>query len=267
VIASVCAVVVAAGVGVAIQQLTRTDRRTTARTVDEAVDQFRTTEPLGDGSPHETAGSTSTAPPARGSVLPEPGVYVYTTTGSDGVDALGGAEHAYPSTTTITVRLTGCGVTKRWDVAVERWERISACVTADGIQRSAFTSYHEFFGVGDTDREQCRGDPRPLDADPGTTWSFVCAEGDDEGSSWVGTVLGPGTVDVGGDPIEADHVLLETTDESGDDDMRIESWFVAGTDLVARETGERHTTDPSPLGAVHYQERYEIVLTSLEPLR
>ena len=41
--------------------------------------------------------------------LPEPGVYVYATTGSAKVDALNGAAHTYPAETTITVTLEGCG--------------------------------------------------------------------------------------------------------------------------------------------------------------
>ena len=50
--------------------------------------------------PSTTASPTTVAPPAS---CPQPGVYTYTTTGSDGVDALGGARHQYPATTTLTV--------------------------------------------------------------------------------------------------------------------------------------------------------------------
>ena len=47
---------------------------------------------------HDGGGTTTTQPAA----LPI-GVYVYTTTGDEGVDALGGDEHPYPATTTMTV--------------------------------------------------------------------------------------------------------------------------------------------------------------------
>ena len=243
--------VVGVGVAVAVHQLTRTDRRTTARTVDEALDEFR----------------TGTDVEAASMVLPAPGVYVYRTTGSDGVDALGGAEHTYPTSTTMTVHVDGCGATTRWDVAVERWDETTSCVTDGGIARSSFVAYHQFFGTGNTDRERCTGDPRPIGAADGTAWAFDCVEGDSV-TAWSGTVLGADSVTVGDARVAADHVVLVARGENeGDNDMRIETWFLAGTDLIVREVGWRRTTDPSPIGDVHYREDYEIVLTALEPLR
>ena len=72
---------------------------------------------------------------------------------------------------------------------------------------------------------------------------------------------------VDGSSVAAEHVLIRTTDDPDDNDMRIETWYRAGTDLILREIGTRKTTDPSPIGDVHYHEDYEIVLTALEPLR
>jgi hypothetical protein len=242
--------VVGAGAAIAVHLLTRTDHRTTARTVDELLDEFRAGTDVAAGS----------------AALPAPGVYVYRTSGADSVDALGGAEHAYPTSTTITVRAAGCGVTTRWDVAVERWEETTACATEGGVVRTAFTAFHEFFGAGDTDVETCTGDPRPIGADPDATWTFECAEGDSV-TPWVGRVVDDATVDVAGAPVRTEHVLLVTPDDPDGDDMRIETWYAAGTDLIVREVGSRRTTDPSPIGDVHYREDYEIVLTSLDPLR
>jgi hypothetical protein len=250
VVLGIAIAVLGAGIGVAVWQLTRTDHRTTARTVDEALADFRS----GTDVEVDTAG------------LPAPGVYVYRTTGADGVDALGGAEHAYPAITTITVRPSGCGVTARWDVAVERWDETTSCETDNGVVRTAFVSFHEFFGMGNTDTEACAGDPRPIGADPDTTWTFECAE-DDSVTPWVGRALGNPTIDVSGTAVPTNHVLLLTPDDPDGDDMRIETWYAAGTDLIVREIGSRRTTDPSPIGDVHYEEQYEIVLTSLEPLR
>jgi hypothetical protein len=247
--------VVGVGVAIAVQQLTRTDHRTTVRPVDELLDEFR------DGTDVE-GGSD---------VLPEPGVYVYRTSGFDTADALGGAEHAYPSSTTITVRADGCGVTTRWDVAVERWDETTACSTDTGIARRAFVAFHQFFGVDDTDHDRCTGDPRPLGVEQGTTWTFQCVQDEDESvTQWSGTVLGADVVTVGETPVPAEHVVLMTSgdpDDPRDNDMRIETWYAAGTDLIVREVGSRRTTDPSPIGDVHYEEQYEIGLTALEPLR
>jgi hypothetical protein len=242
--------VVGVGAAVAVHLLTRTDHRTTARTVDELLDEFRAGTDLEAGS----------------AVLPAPGVYVYRTNGSDTVDALGGAEHAYPSSTTITVRAAGCGVTTRWDVAVERWDETTACETDGGVARTAFVSFHEFFGAGNTDDESCAGEPRPIGADPDTTWTFECAD-DGSVTPWLGRVIDDPTIDVAGESVRTEHVLLVTPNDPDGDDMRIETWYAAGTDLIVREVGTRRTTDPSPIGDVHYREEYEIVLAALQPLR
>ena len=253
------AVVLGAG-GFVAYQLNRTDRTTTARTVDQALDEFR------EGTDTEVPAGSSSVPDAS-IRLPSPGVYVYRTTGSDGVDALGGAEHTYPATTTITVSASGCGVTKRWDVAVERWEEVSVCASEHGAVQTRFVSYHRFFGSGDTDDERCAGEPRPAGAEPGATWTFTCTIENDSATPWEGRVIGSEPIDVGRTTVTTDHVMLVTVDDPDGDDMRIDTWFAEGTDLVVREIGERHTTDPSPIGDVHYREHYEIVLTSLEPMR
>ena len=242
--------VVGTGSGIAVRQLTRTDHRTTLRTVDEALADFRS------GTDVDVATNG----------LPAPGVYVYRTTGSDAVDALGGAEHVYPVSTTITVRASGCGVVARWDVAVERWDETTSCETDGGVTRTAFVSFHEFFGTRNTDAETCAGDPRPIGADPDTTWTFQCAEGDSV-TPWLGRALGEDIVMIGQTPVPTEHVVLVTPNDPDGDDMRIETWFLAGSDLIVREVGSRRTTDPSPIGDVHYREDYEIVLTTLEPLR
>lgn len=251
----VVATVIAIGAVVAVRLLTRTDTRTTARSVAEALDEFRS-----------VATVDSSAVPEPSDVLPTPGVYVYRTSGSEGVDALGGAVHEYPERTTMTVRAAGCGVTSRWDVAEERWEELTACAVDGGVARVAFTDYHEFFGIGQTHPETCEGDPRPLGAAPGTTWTFACT---DTGSTtpWSGAVLGQERLLIGGVSVDTDHVVTIAVDDPDDDEMRIETWYLAGTDVVVREIGSRRSTNPSPVGEVHYREDYEIELTSLEPMR
>ena len=111
------------------------------------------------------------------SVLPAPGVYVYTTTGGDSVDALGGVSHDYPASTTITVTLADCGVLQRWDVAAERWEAWQRCLTDGEVAETRRTTYDEFFGIGQTDTYECVGEARPVDASSAMSWSRTCRQG------------------------------------------------------------------------------------------
>lgn len=69
----------------------------------------------GDNPAASTTTTTSpppTAPAAQG--RRHPGVYTYDTTGGEQIDALGGAKHSYPASTTITIWDDGCGQRMRW---------------------------------------------------------------------------------------------------------------------------------------------------------
>lgn len=87
--------------------------------MEEAVGEFR------DGQvPTTVATSVIAANPAVAStmpattsplILPEPGVYLYESSGFDSVDALTGARHDYPAQTTVTITTEGCGVRVRWE--------------------------------------------------------------------------------------------------------------------------------------------------------
>src|SRR6185295_15331499 len=76
----------------------RTRDEVTDVSVDRAVSQFD------DGS----GSSGTTVVGAGGLTLPAPGVYTYMTSGSESVDALGGATHTYPASSALTVRQAGC---------------------------------------------------------------------------------------------------------------------------------------------------------------
>lgn len=198
--------------------------------------------------------------------LPTPGVYTYATTGRDSVDALGGAHHEYPATTTITVTTSGCGVLQRWDVLVERWEEWQRCVDGGAVREVARTTYDQFFGQGQTDAYVCTGDARPVDAPVGATWTSSCAQGDDV-EVRTGEVVGTESLTVGDVTVDTVHVKVTITVSEYPDDTRIvETWYGAGSDLVVAQRAVASTTNPSPIGEVHYEETYEIHLQSLTPL-
>jgi hypothetical protein len=200
-------------------------------------------------------------------VLPAPGVYVYSTTGRDSVDALTGDHHDYPATTTITVTPSTCGVQERWDVVVERWVEWTRCVRGDGVVGVRKTNYDRFFGTGQTDAYQCHGDARPLQAPAATTWTLVCDESNGDVETYRGTVVGVQDLRIGEASVAALHVRIVLDDGDRRDSQVMESWFRLGTDLLLKETAHNATVNSSPIGNVNYREDYTIQLTSLEPLR
>jgi len=251
----------------------RTDHTTTAISIDELLREYRrSTQPAPPPEPAAPAAPTTAAAPSPPSaaaptppVQPAPGVYRYTTTGGDGVDALGGASHQYPPTSSITVTVDGCATTQRWTAAEERWDEITTCVADGGVQFQRFTSRHQFFGADDTETSTCDGQPRPLDAPVGTAWTVRCVDGD-ETATWNGTVVGQETAVVAGATVGVEHVVVTIDDGDGRDSQRTETWYAAGTDLVVRRISDIATTEGSPVGDVHYTEHYEISLEALSPL-
>ena len=239
--------------------------RTTTVSAEEALNKYRaaaastTTEPATTAS--ASTAPTTAAPPAR---LLEPGVYTYATTGSDGVDALGGARHPYPATTTITVIPTDCGVLQRWVAAEERWDETSSCLSGGGVAMTHFTGFHRFFGGDSVDDYVCSGEPRPVDAAAGTSWTTTCVASD-ETTVHHGTVVGREDLMVGGAPVPTLHVTDVEDDGDPTDRQSIETWYQVGTDLVVRRTSHIATSSSSPVGVVHYDETYQIDLQSLTP--
>jgi hypothetical protein len=197
--------------------------------------------------------------------LPAAGVYTYATTGGDSIDALGGATHTYPATTTMTVTAAGCGVRQLWVAAEERSDEHVTCAVPGGVRLEAFTAFHRFFGQDEVERHTCTGDPRPVGAAPGTTWTAHCRLGDAP-TTWTGRVLGAAAIPVGGREIPTERVVVTIDDGTGDV-QRTETWYRRGTDLVVRRVVDNATTNPSVVGDVHYREHYEITLTSLTPAR
>lgn len=244
--------------------------RTTPVTVDDAVASFRSASTTAPPAPARTVESTAPAPPtvaARAARLPELGVYVYATTGWESVDALSGTRREYPAETAMVVTADGCGVLSRWTVAAERWDGWRTCVVPEGITSTAYEAYHEFFGIGTNRSYLCDGDPRPVEAPAGATWTLVCS-GDGDVSTQVGTVVGSVDVTVGGEQVRTQHVRIDVTPTGGSvGTQAIERWVVPETGLVVREQSATDTRQGTQVGRVHFQEQYRIELRSLTPQR
>lgn len=198
--------------------------------------------------------------------LPAPGVYVYTTTGHDSVDALNGDHHDYPASTTMTVTAAGCGIDIRWDVAVERWMQWRQCKDGMHISEPSLSNFDQFFGQPQLDAYDCSGESRPLDAAVGATWTFQCSE-NGALESYHGTVVGVEQRTVGSSSVGTLHVRVSIDDGDATDRQVTETWYLQGTDIVVAQTSASATSNSSPVGTVHYSEQYTIALTSLVPLR
>lgn len=248
--------------------------------VEDAVDSHRDRDrdALGDTA---DAGALPTGDP------PPAGVYVYTTTGSEGVDALNGTTHTYPATSTITVTTDGDGcLTTRWAPLEQRWDEEVLCPEDDGgWSRVATTVLHSFFDQDETRVSSCEGPgfvPAP-DGDGGggadnggdgddLTWT--CAS---EGSGRSGESVAEGTVHVVG----SDIVTVEGVDRRAlhvryEDDVTgettgsgtLDRWYALDRfPLRLREVGGATSSSHTVIGTVDYHEDYELVLASWEPQR
>jgi hypothetical protein len=249
------ALVIVAGVGV--WQFVLRDT-TTEVPVDAVVDEFRTS-------------STTAATVTVAAHLPEVGVYVYSTVGDEGVDALGGARHRYPGETTITVSRGSCGVVLQWLALEERSEQWDLCVDADGhLYGTYYEARHEFFGQDDRRRYTCPDSITVLPEVPaGAGWRTTCTS---DGLTEIteSTNLGTERLDIGGTGVEAVRLQVSTT-LSGDDGTHgtssTEVWLDPVTALPLRRVERNSTTSSQVIGDVHYDERYELTLTSLQPRR
>jgi hypothetical protein len=215
--------------------------------------------------PSEAAAEDPTAPePAP---QPRPGVYTYRTDGYEKVDALGGRTHTYPQETTITYRADGCGVRALWAPLEQRYDERLLCAGPGGTEMRWFESSHAFFGQTDTRRVVCDAPsvvhPSPLT--PGQEWTFRCADERTDAIS-RSRVVGVAPVTVGASARPAVHLEV-TTSVTGDSraESKLEVWLDQETGLALRQIFALDGTSPGPSGDVTYTERYELVLTSVEP--
>src|SRR5829696_2037569 len=188
-----------------------------------------------DGTP--TSGAASTTAPATTTATVATlaaGVYVYATTGDERVDALGGSDHVYPETSTITVTSTGDGcLTTRWTALDQRWDETQVCPDGGGWLITARTTFHSFFHQDDQRAFTCTDDSYLLPADivPGATFGASCnspGTGQSGASTedYTANIVGFEALEVGGQQVETVHVHYEVTvgGESAGGDV-IERWY------------------------------------------
>jgi hypothetical protein len=221
-------------------------------------------------APATTSATTTTTPvPRPGSALPEPGVYAYATSGGESIDALGGRRHEYPDVSTITVTHRGCGASLRWRPLRERWDDTTLCPSPRGMQLRRERNHHEFFNIADDRDFVCEPGALffPAPAERGDTWTAQCGTGE-IAVIRRGTIVGTRQVDVGGTSItvlqfEVDDVISGASTGTTERTVSV----VPETGLIVELDLTTDVRNDSPIGDVHYEESYQLRLTSLEPRR
>jgi hypothetical protein len=189
------------------------------------------------------------------------GVYLYATRGAESVDALGGAHHRYPATTSITAVGARCGLKLRWDALQGRSTTWTLCTTAAGIELGSEEVVHTFFGQADDTTYVCTG------SELLRSGSFACrsAHGRQDGTV---RVVGRERIEVGDKPVSVLHVRTVATISGGDEGAETVNWWLGtGTGLPVQVAFTSRTSRKTVIGRVHYAEDAELRLLSQTPRR
>jgi hypothetical protein len=230
--------------------------RTSKATVGDAVSSFR------EGGGGRGAGS--------GPLFErEPGVYRYSTRGSESADTgLLSATHDYDGVSTITISPKGCGVVERWQVLGGRWAEFTSCPTkGDFFELVGLVEYHEFFGETRESTYRCTGDAASNRSarQVGKRFKGRCVSKTGASATSTSLVEAIEKVDVGGGPYDAVHTVTDVKLE-GDvtGTATREDWRRRSDGLLLRRVTGSEARMSGPIGA-DYSESYTIQLLSVDP--
>jgi hypothetical protein len=218
-------------------------------TVGEAVTRFR-----------EEAGSGAAA------AVPS-GVYVYDTVGFEQTDALTGVRHRYPRRSTITVTRDPCGVRMRWDVLRGRSTTWTFCVGDSGWTLERQDERHTFFGRTEHTDYTCGHTVWSRRQRGPSSTAFVCTTPKAKEQGAVLFLAGRTQV-VGGERVKTVHVRKSSTFSGAIRGGSVyDLWLDRSSGVPVQLVMRSQTTNDSPIGDVHYEERVSLRLISLTPRR
>ena len=196
------------------------------------------------------------------------GVYLYATRGDESVDALGGAHHRYPKTSSITLVTEPCGMRLLWEPLEERSATWTLCATPRGIELSGWKVEHEFFGQRDSTTYVCtEGVLVPAEQTPGAASRLRCSSGSGRQTGET-RLLGVEEVAVAGRRLRAVHVRTVGLVSGGDEGTeRTDWWLDERSGLPLRIALSSRTSRSILIGEVHYAEDADLRLRSTTPLR
>ena len=241
--------------------------------VDEAVQEYRANpKPLRSDI---AMAAELPAPPAAnlaGFTPPEPGVYVYKTSGSDWVDYNGQRyERTFPDITPgIVLRDAGCVWELYFKTAREYTDGHRQCSAPGEFLCLAHISDISFGSVAKDMTHTC--DPGMIQVGakavgPGGTQSTTCYSGEDASKISI-TFKENTTVDVGGVPVPAYRVELVSTIEGHNmaGSAKADVYFETKTGTYLKLVRSQDTSAMLPDGThATYQVRISYELTSLTP--
>lgn len=198
-----------------------------------------------------------------GSEPGDPGVYSYTTSGYEEIDALAGARHDYPETTFMTIADSECGPIVTWRALEERWVDWRHC--GPDLAITASNSYHEWFGFPDLEEESCP-EPRPISGPVGPVGDFVCPAPPTSTETYQVEIIGTETLTVAGESAMTTHLRRTSSLSAGSSGTAVvDVWRLEGTPLIVRMSVRRESTTATQVGEVNYVEEVSLHLDSLTP--
>jgi hypothetical protein len=212
-------------------------------------------------------GSDDASSPAAPAGTQPQGVYRYATSGSEQIGGALPGRHRYGPTTTVTVDLSGCDLTERWDAGPQRWAEWRYCVTGDTWRLESVTDHHEFFGQVEEYSYRCSGRrvPRPAQIEQGFEWTDRCRASRIAAVA-RGEVVSIAPLSVAGTRVEAVRLRVRTAfSRRVTGGYVMDSWLRRTDGLLLRRTFRSETRVRSAVGVVPARERYSLRIRSLQP--
>lgn len=237
-------------------------------TVQDAVDFFH--EEARADPPTAPTSAPATQPTLQAATaepedlrLPATGVYVYTTSGYEETDALGGTRHDYPAETTLTVRTGGCGVVVVWQPLQERSEEFEMCLRSNELVVPRYETFHRFFGIDDRREFLCESAVTMTSRSRSDAETTCVSDGITESISI--SLLPPESVAVGSEQVEATGVVLDMqTSGTANGSGHAEIW-ISDDGAITRWSEVVESTSESVIGDVTYAETFRLELAERDP--
>lgn len=224
----------------------------------------------------ERLGSVTSIPAERGVLRPEQGVYRYRGSGTDALSTPPKEQTEGPDMpATVTHRAGGCW-TFRIDYHSNHWQSWDYCASDGLLDEQGGSTYQRWdFGVfanETTSTFACDSSVTiRLDAEPGDEWTQTCHSeptDDPAASKSAGPYrfVGPETLTIGGEPVEALHYHRERTMSGGQrGDEQSDVWFATVDGLPLRNERRIEVRTDTIIGETTYTEVAEFELQSVDP--